>query len=381
MAEGAVTTATTSCIYEGTVRHKRYQLAGISPIAHGFRLPVFMMYLDLSADVLPTTFDSSWFWSVERWNIASFLRRDYFGDPSVPLDDCVRALVKERSGIEVSGRVCLLTSLRYWGVSFNPVTIFYCFDAAGASIEAVVLDVSNTPWLERRQYVLPGSRVACGNAFDADGTGAGDGEKQSKARVRHCFEKDFHVSPFQDALHDYDWSLSLPGETLDVQAVSWRRAGAPGASLCPVASGRIGDADGALCAFGASHATGGAPTVAVDPAACRAQRRTFFAGLQLRRRPLSYCSLVRTLLRYPCHNCTVQLYIHLHAAWLLVSGCTFVTPPASSPTPTLALGLYSLVLFAIAGVVDIIRRVTCSCCGVCGRIGDEGALQPKPKVA
>ena len=356
----SVSTPSPSCIYEGRVRHKRYAVAGVSPVAHGFSLPIFMVYLDL-ADV-QSAFASSWFWSAERRNLASFLRSDYFGDPAIPLDDVVRTLVRERAEIEVTGKVCLLTSLRYFGLSFNPVSIFYCYDAAGATLQAVVLDVSNTPWLERRQYVLPGSRVAEKDLTAAAAPAAARG-------LRFCFEKDFHVSPFQDALHDYDWSLSLPGERLDVAAVSWRRPGtsaSSGGSLCPVASGKIGGVDGALCAFAASHATGTAATVAVDPALCRAEQRTFFAGMQLKRRPMGAWTLLRTLLRFPCHNCTVQLYIHYHAARLALAGCTFINAPASSPPPTLLYGLYSLVLFAIATVIELIKTLTCGCCGACG---------------
>jgi DUF1365 family protein len=37
----------------------------------------------------------------------------------------------------------------------NPVSFYYCFDAAGARLETIVAEITNTPWKERHQYVLP----------------------------------------------------------------------------------------------------------------------------------------------------------------------------------------------------------------------------------
>ena len=41
-----------------------------------------------------------------------------------------------------------------FGHCFNPVSFYYCFDAAGERVEAVVAEVTNTPWGERHAYVL-----------------------------------------------------------------------------------------------------------------------------------------------------------------------------------------------------------------------------------
>lgn len=45
-----------SCIYAGHVTHNRY-----APVFHGFKYPLFMMYLDLKE--LPTLFKPYWSWS------------------------------------------------------------------------------------------------------------------------------------------------------------------------------------------------------------------------------------------------------------------------------------------------------------------------------
>jgi DUF1365 family protein len=48
----------------------------------------------------------------------------------------------------------LLTHLRYFGYCMNPVSFYYCFDAAGERVETIVAEITNTPWGERHQYVL-----------------------------------------------------------------------------------------------------------------------------------------------------------------------------------------------------------------------------------
>ena len=59
----------------------------------------------------------------------------------------------------------LLTNLRTLGHCFNPVSFYYCFDDA-ENLEAVVAEVTNTPWGERHAYVLdaPPHRARQGDA-------------------------------------------------------------------------------------------------------------------------------------------------------------------------------------------------------------------------
>ena len=66
----------------------------------------------------------------------------------------MRDLVEERTGTRPPGPVRLLTTLRTFGHSFNPVIFYYCFARGGERVEAVVADVTNTPWGESHAYVL-----------------------------------------------------------------------------------------------------------------------------------------------------------------------------------------------------------------------------------
>ena len=187
-----------SCLYVGRVRHRRFR-----PVAHAFEFPLFMVYLDLAE--LDEVFRGRWLWSARRTALARFRREDHLGDPRVPLADAVRALVAERTGRRPEGAIRLLTHLRYAGFGFNPVSFYYCHDAAGR-LEAIVADVSNTPWNERHRYVLA-----------ADRSGA--------RRQRFATSKDFHVSPFMGMDLDYGWTFHAPGERLAVRIENRERDG------------------------------------------------------------------------------------------------------------------------------------------------------------
>jgi DUF1365 family protein len=173
---------TASCLYEGAVRHRRF-----APAAHEFSYRLFMCYLDLSE--LPELFDGHPLWSARRPAPAWFRRADYHGDPTVPLDEAIRALVGERTGHRPAGPIRLLTHLRYFGHIFNPVSFYWCLDSS-ANVEAVVAEVTNTPWGERYAYVL----------------------EPSTERL----DKRLHVSPFMGMDCEYAFVVGEPGERLGV---------------------------------------------------------------------------------------------------------------------------------------------------------------------
>ena len=103
-----------SAIYEGTVRHRRFD-----PISHAFRYRVAMLYLDL--DELPEALDAGPLWSARHAAPGRFRRKDYLGDPATPLADAVRVTVQDRLGFAPEGPIRLLTAPRMFGRSFNPV--------------------------------------------------------------------------------------------------------------------------------------------------------------------------------------------------------------------------------------------------------------------
>ncbi len=189
-----------SCLYRGHVRHRR-----ASPVEHQFRYAIFMAYLDLGE--LPELFDGVPLWSARRPAPAWFRRADYLGDPALPLDDEVRRLVARETGTRPRGPIRLLTHLRYLGHCFNPVSFYYCFDDHGEGVQAVVAEVTNTPWGERHAYVMPVRQT---------------GDRGSTALMHEQLPKLLHVSPFMGMDHVYDWRLTVPGERLSVHIESSR---------------------------------------------------------------------------------------------------------------------------------------------------------------
>jgi hypothetical protein len=188
-----------SAIYTGQVRHRRFL-----PVENSFRYGLFLVYADLAE--MDRAFAASPFWSVDRFNLACFLRRDHFGDPEIPLDKAVRDLVQAKTGKRPAGPIRLLCHFRYFGHCFNPASFYYCYSADGVRLETIVVEIHNTPWGEVHCYVLDESR--------------------NRARPpyrRHELEKAFHVSPFMDMDMHYDWRFREPGETLSVHMESFRK--------------------------------------------------------------------------------------------------------------------------------------------------------------
>lgn len=187
-----------SAVYFGRVGHRR-----IGGVEHAFGYGHFLLALDLSE--LESAFRGRWLWSVERANLVSFRRADYLGaEGGEALDVAVRARVQEELGRKPEGRVVVLTQPRFAGFVFNPVSFYYCYDA-DERLDAIVAEITNTPWGERHSYVL-----------DARGS----------AGARARFAKRFHVSPFQDMGQEYEWVFGEPGDELDVQMTNFER-GAP----------------------------------------------------------------------------------------------------------------------------------------------------------
>lgn len=248
--------AVESAIYEGWVRHRRH-----GAVAHEFRYPLFMAYLDLAE--LPWVLDPFDGWSARRPALARFKRSDFLGDPDVPLSDSVREAVGERSGAEPKGPIRLLTNLRYFGHSFNPVSFYYCFDAAGESVDAVLAEVTNTPWGERHSYLL--------------------GRSEGPDRViRGQIDKAFHVSPLMDMDHTYDWRSTEPGSDLQVH---------------------------------------------IDSRSADEGRTDFDATLSLRRRALEPAVMRRILIRYPALSAQVVAKIYWQALRLKLKGAPYHPHP------------------------------------------------------
>ncbi len=184
--------ARASAMYEGVVRHRR-----LAPEPREFTYRLYMAYVDL--DELPVPFREHPAWSA-RLAPYRFRRRDYLGAPCCDLRDAVTHAVIALGGAAPAGPIRLLTQLSSFGWCFNPISVYYCFDPAGSALQQVLVQVTNTPWGERHEYLVPAG-------------GAGASGQADKA---------LHVSPFLDMDLTHDFELSVPGPDLSVSVADRR---------------------------------------------------------------------------------------------------------------------------------------------------------------
>lgn len=176
-----------SAIYKGRVIHHR-----IAPKEHLFSYNIFMMYLDL--DELPELFNTFLFWSSSRFNLAWFSRKDHYGKTEKSLKSSIKGLIKRKHGKDFSGRITLLTHLRYFGYTMNPVSFYYCWNEKVQNIDYIVVEINNTPWGEQYCYVLDANDEA----------------------LKFDLTKKFHVSPFMSMDQNYIWEFNKPCEEIIV---------------------------------------------------------------------------------------------------------------------------------------------------------------------
>ena len=74
--------------------------------------------------------------------------------------------------------------------------MYYCYDSDDETLQAIVAEVTNTPWGERHCYVIPW-------------------EASKNEQTYEC-DKEFHVSPFMQMAMRYRWQISAPEEQLEV---------------------------------------------------------------------------------------------------------------------------------------------------------------------
>jgi uncharacterized protein len=178
-------------LYTGKVMHQR-----MKPFGHRFAYKVFSLFIDL--DRLVEANLKSRLFSVDAANIASFHQADHIDERISPIADGIRSYVDklfETAGMQRPARVQLFAYPRVLGHVFNPIALYYAYDAANTLI-GMIYEVRNT-FGERHTYVCP----------------VRQGEL-SVAGLRQSQDKHFHVSPFIDMKARYDFRLTPPGETL-----------------------------------------------------------------------------------------------------------------------------------------------------------------------
>lgn len=168
-----------------------------------------MVALDL--DELGTVARCSRLLGINRGGLFSFRESDYLpvnervfnatapADPRASSDSLkarVASFLRERGVEEGPARVELVTMPRVAGYRFNPISFYFCRDAAGRPLAAIA-EVTNT-FGEVKPYLLER------NTWDG-------------GSFRMRVPKHFYVSPFSDVDVDFEFILRPAGERLSVQ--------------------------------------------------------------------------------------------------------------------------------------------------------------------
>ena len=251
-----------SALYAGIVVHRRFGAK-----SHALRYRMFMALLDL--DGLDTLDRSSRLFSRNRFNLFSFHDRDHLPKGAAS-GTTLRGMVETHlaaAGIAPDGGAIRLLSLpRILGYAFNPLSVYFCHESAGALV-AILYEVNNT-FGQRHTYVIPVEP-------------AREGEQMADAAIRQRCDKVFYVSPFLDMDMTYDFRIVPPGERIAV-SVDGSKAGA----------------------------------------------RVITASFAGERRPLNDATLLRAFLAYPLLSVAVVAGIHWEALKLWLKGVGLRARPA-----------------------------------------------------
>jgi DUF1365 family protein len=165
----------------------------MKPMGHRFNYSVFSLLIDL--DRLGDANLMSRIFSVNRFNLLSFHEEDHSGQKKRSLRCYADALLQQAGVESPAARILLACYPRILGRVFNPIAVYYAYDAEGAVI-AMIYEVRNT-FGERHTYVCP---VGPGQA--------------GPAGIRQECDKLFHVSPFVPMDMRYRFRMLPPGDEI-----------------------------------------------------------------------------------------------------------------------------------------------------------------------
>lgn len=180
-------------LYVGHVMHLR-----LRPKRHQFRYSVFSLWLDV--DRLDQTASRLKRFAVDRFALFAFYRRDHGrrdGSDLRPwVEEQLAAAGLVRDARDRPGRIMLLSFPRVLGYAFNPLSVYYCYDAHDR-LRHIVYEVKNT-FGDQHPYAV---------AANADDDGLS----------RHDRLKEFFVSPFIDMEKTYRFTTASPSDRLSLR--------------------------------------------------------------------------------------------------------------------------------------------------------------------
>ncbi|SHM38944.1 DUF1365 domain-containing protein [Bradyrhizobium lablabi] len=178
-------------LYVGEVMHAR-----LKPMGHRFSYRVMSLLIDL--DRLAAADRRSALFGVNRAALYSFHEADHGERDGTPLRAYAQRCAAEQ-GIDLTGgRVLLLCYPRLLGYTFNPLSVYFCYQADG-ELALLIYEVRNTLG-DIHAYVLPVKP-----------------DQLSEAGVRQQHEKLFYVSPFIEMAMRYHFRVLPPDQRVQLR--------------------------------------------------------------------------------------------------------------------------------------------------------------------
>ena len=349
-------------LFQGKVFHTRHQ-----PMIHSFNYPLYFSVVDLDEASYMFGKENAYL-SVEQhntlssskgtlWPLSSLMMLrdidhmkngeglnnatiDDGGNSKVSMRMRISNILHERTNGKMDlhstsnnpstrRRIVLVTHLMYYGYCFNPVSFFFIMKPNNTNnncnnktdkndieneeeIEAIVVEVSNTPWNEMSIYVLhPDSDdVVEYNVYPPkkknNNNSNSSANRFNSSTYRYKWKKNFHVSPFMTMDHDYDWKFQVSNDRIKVEANMIKQA----------------DVDTTLANGGDVKEKKG--------------KLYFTAGFDIHRtiQPTTTypLQLARVISRFPMYCFIIQVWIHYEAIRLLIKGVEFIPHPDGAET-------------------------------------------------
>ena len=161
-----------SRIYEGAITHARTK-----PVKHNFSFPIYTFVIDL--DELDLLDKEVRFFGYNRGSVFTLYDSDHLGSGDGSIKQKLKKWLIKFGHKEKYSTVKMITTLRVFKHTFNPVIFYYCFDSEN-NIVYHVAEVHNT-FGEGHLYILNKGR-------------------KSKVGTEYLVPKEFHVSPFNNCL-------------------------------------------------------------------------------------------------------------------------------------------------------------------------------------
>ena len=178
-----------SRIYEGAITHARTK-----PVKHNFSFPIYTFVIDL--DELDLLDKEVRFFGHNRGSVFTLYDSDHLGSGGGSIKQKLKKWLIKFGHKEKYSTVKMITTLRVFKHTFNPVIFYYCLDSENKIVYHVA-EVHNT-FGEGHLYILNKGR-------------------KSKVGTEYLVPKEFHVSPFNKVEGDYNFHFSKLKEKLDVR--------------------------------------------------------------------------------------------------------------------------------------------------------------------